>query len=243
MHISAQKTGDLLLWNQPVVSSSALSLTQEPCALLQKRLEQSQPLPPAAQALLQTCVQTKVYEFSAQKITTIIPRVADQSYAQSLPEISKYSLAIAQYPTLESRVQELCTQKRLSNSNCAQQSWERAKKALDALLVTELQSQDDRRVLRALQLACTLGPRGSAIAQSLSEKSSMHVILNSCTLTRTQALTFLESYLLEDHPLLPITVLELRRHKAVELKEKIRALSVKDRFTQTIKDFALKGIP
>ena len=167
--------------------------------------------------------------------------MADQSYAQSLPELSKYALAIAQYPALESRVQELCTQKRLSDSHCTQQSWERAKKALDALLIRELQRQDDRRVTGPSTCVFTWLER-ICDRSILPEESAMHLILHSCTLPRTQALTFLESYLQEGHPLLPVTVLELRRHKAVELKEKIRALNVKDRFTQTMKDFALKGI-
>ena len=117
MQIIAQRIGDRLLWAFP--DSKTLAFTKDPCMELQDRLQTSAPLPPAARMLIQSCVQTRIFEFSASKLSRILPMLADPEYHQRLQQISATDLAIAQYPVLEDRIVQLCAENRFTSSICS----------------------------------------------------------------------------------------------------------------------------
>ena len=240
MQIVSQRAGDKILWSS--ADEGTISFTQDPCMEIQARLQDRTPLPPAARMLLQSCVQTRIFEFSAQKLAQILPSLADIEYQQRRVQLSASQLAIAQYPVLEERVQKLCSERRFDRSICSSLPLKKAKKALDELIVMDLMGEDERLQLRALQLACTLGERGTAIAKRVGKKS-FALMIQSCTLERTEAIAMLRSMLQTENPFLPIVALELRRHNATQARKELAQLQTQDDLSRVMIDFALQGIP
>ncbi len=229
MQLLSQRIGDELIWSSP--QSLSMSLEKEPCIALQKQISPTQPLPPAAQALVQSCMQSAIYEFSAKNLERVLDKAAPPAIARSLQTsdgVAPAYVAVALFPTVEKRTATLCTQGRLSRELCDLEQAAAAKTALDRYLVQSILQNDDDDLLRALRLACPLNERALNIAAAVSagglRAKAAARFLRSCALPRSEAIAELRTFLKPEESLLPVVALEIRRIEAKELKTDLEAL-------------------
>ena len=248
-HFLSQRIGDELLWSSP--QKLSLSLEREPCIALQKRISSPDPLPPAAQVLVQRCIQSSIFEFSAKNLAQILETVAPQDIASSLRKkdgIASSYVAMALFPSLEKRVQDLCSQSRFSQGYCLEDRLRKAKSSVERHLAEMILQENDADLLRGMLFACSLKARAQNIAKDL-ETGGRRVkgasrFLRSCSLPRERAISELKELLHPEEDLLAIVALELRRLRAKEAQPELEALleTLPSGVASSMVKFALEGL-
>ena len=231
-HLAAQKIGDRYLW--PRGEPLRLSAPLDPCAQLQQVLGTGQPLPPSAQALIQSCFAEISYklppEAHSQSMALLAPsEILDPLRGQLRPG----QVALALFPEVRVELKRLCSRGAIQDPFiCKRDERAKADQLVDTQLLQQLQSEDEVAFLRALQLTCGLGERAAKIAERLGAKGEVGMgqkkyaqalFLKNCAAPDKayQMLTQLEV----GNPALPMVALELARMNVEEAYAPLRALS------------------
>lgn len=236
MQVVSQRVGNDLFWSQ---KQADLSLTQTPCASLQGLSSQHTALPPGAYALWQMCLQTDIDTFSVQILEKELPRIADRDIQNRMPALSPQLLAITMFPTLAQKILTLCAEGQQMGALCDEEKKAQALKAYFGVLNEMLASPDQREQLRAFQYACV---HSGSFEEWTGVSPSLVLLLKGCGENREKAIARLRVSIKEEPELLPIIALEVRRLKAVELRDELLLVQSTDPLVETMILFAMQGM-
>ena len=236
LQILGQRIGNQILWNSETAS---ISFEKEPCLQLQKRSENRSPLPPGVHALWKTCVQNQIHEFSARTLEQMLPKFVDDEVRQKLKDIPSNMIPIVQFPSLKSRIDDLCRQKRFSTQYCDEKKYDRTRIAVYSVWNDWMRSSDERARLRGFQWACS---HKSAFEISKDLPAAVQLMLHGCTQNKQQAIAHLHRVLTSDPDLTPLIALEARRLNATSLVKPLQEQRGRDEMSKIMIDFALQRL-
>ena len=216
-HLAAQKIGDRYLW--PRGQGLRIDAEQDPCQQLQQILGSGQPLPPSAQALIQSCFLEISYKIPPEAHSQAMALMAPSELLDPLRgQLRPGQVAISLFPEVRAEMKRLCAKGALQDPYiCKKDQRLKGDALVDQQLLSLLHSSDEMSYLRGLQLSCGVGIRAAKIAEQLGSKGTgmgqknyaAALFLKNCASPK-RASAMLKQ-LSADNPALPMVALELAR--------------------------------
>ncbi|MBM74196.1 MAG: hypothetical protein CMK59_02240 [Proteobacteria bacterium] len=216
-HLAAQKIGDRYLW--PQGSGLRIDADKDPCVQLRQILGTGQPLPPSAQALIQSCFLEISYKIPPEAHSQAMALMAPSDLLDPLRgSLRPGQVAIALFPGVRTEMKRLCSKGALQDPYiCKKDERQKADRLVDKQLIALLQSSDEIIYLRALQLSCGVGVRAAKIAEQLGatgveigqKNYASALFLKNCASPNNSSVMLKQ--LDVNNPALPMIALELAR--------------------------------
>ena len=229
-HVAAQKIGNRYLW--PRGQGLRINAEQDPCQQLRQILGSGQPLPPSAQALIQSCFFEISYKIPPESHSQAMALMAPSEILDPLRgQLRPGQVALSLFPKVRSEMKRLCSKGSLQDPYiCKKDQRLKADVIVDEQLFMLLHSSDEMIYLRGLQLSCGVGIRAAKIAERLGSKGTglaqknyaAALFLKNCASPK-KASSMLKQLSVEN-PALPMVALELARMNVQEAYKPLNQL-------------------